>query len=229
MKNQMTNARSALKRAREIATNVPYELHDLSDYMSIVANDTLVPDGLITCLMLVTFDLQKGECGFNGLNKAEANVVLKKIGLEVLAYLPHFPLIIDKVADAPFAAEFRQLFDECKMFGKALPPVGETASYGFSEIEPGLIDISTKDRAAVLAALYNASKPQGMGFMHFDPTPMTVGEAEQLLSQTNYFDYLKGRVMKLDFSDNHIRTGGYNRDNGVGAAERAIGSCPNIA
>ena len=27
-------------------------------------------------------------------------------------------------------------------------------------------------KAAVLAALYNASKPQGMGFLQFNPKPM---------------------------------------------------------
>ena len=46
------------------------------------------------------------------------------------------------------------------------------------------------DKAAVLAALYNASKPVGMGFARYDPTPMTLEEARALLERDTYFDYL---------------------------------------
>ena len=53
------------------------------------------------------------------------------------------------------------------------------------------IEILGKEKGAVLAALYNNSKPQGMGFMEYDPTPMTVEEAQELLKKTTYFDYLK--------------------------------------
>lgn len=44
-----------------------------------------------------------------------------------------------------------------------------------------MINIADLDKAEVLAALYNASKPQGMGFMHYDPAPMGVEEARQHL------------------------------------------------
>ncbi len=44
-----------------------------------------------------------------------------------------------------------------------------------------MISINGLDKAAVLAALYNASRPQGMGFMHYDPKPMEVEEARTLL------------------------------------------------
>lgn len=79
-------------------------------------------------------------------------------------------------------------------------------------------------KADVLAALYNASKPQGMGFMQYDPKPMTSAEAEALLKQSTYFDYLKGRVMKVSLEGDEFETWGYDRDNGQGAAERAIAS-----
>ena len=80
------------------------------------------------------------------------------------------------------------------------------------------IDISRKDKAQVLAALYNASRPIGLGFLQYDPTPMTVEEARELLKQTTYFDYLKGRVMKVDLSGDELETRLYDRDNGDGAA-----------
>lgn len=44
-----------------------------------------------------------------------------------------------------------------------------------------MIDISNQDKAEVLAALYNHSKPQGLGMMHFDPSEMTTAEAKELL------------------------------------------------
>ena len=86
------------------------------------------------------------------------------------------------------------------------------------------IDISKMDKRAVLAALYNNSKPQGMGFLHFDPEPMTLEEAGEALKAQSYFDYYKGRVMKVDLSEDALRPWLYDRDNGPGAAARAIAS-----
>ncbi|MDP3900712.1 MAG: hypothetical protein Q8Q23_06595 [bacterium] len=84
------------------------------------------------------------------------------------------------------------------------------------------IALAGLNKADVLAALYNASKPQGMGFMHYDPKTMTREEAESLLKQITYFDYLKGRVMKVNLEGDELDTCGYDRDNGQGAAEQAI-------
>lgn len=89
-------------------------------------------------------------------------------------------------------------------------------------MESEAIDISTLDKGSVLAALYNASRPLGMGFMQYDPKPMQPEEATELLKHHTYFDYLKGRVMKLDFRGNVLRVDLYDRDNGSGAAQRAI-------
>ncbi len=79
-------------------------------------------------------------------------------------------------------------------------------------------------KAEVLAALFNASRPQGMGFLQYTPEPMSSGEASEILaSGVVYFDYLKGRVMKLSLKDDAgFEEWGYDRDNGSGAAERAI-------
>jgi len=86
-------------------------------------------------------------------------------------------------------------------------------------------------RAQVLAALYNGARPQGMGFLHYNPAPMTVEEAQGMLDKNpaRYFDYLKGRVMKVDLSgvDPAADNSGfderlYDRDNGRGAAQLLI-------
>ncbi len=85
-----------------------------------------------------------------------------------------------------------------------------------------MIDISKKSKAKVLAALYNASQPLGLGFMHYDPAEMTEQEAEGLLEKTDYFDYVKGRIMKVQLSGDTLDPRNYDRDNGEGAAQRAI-------
>lgn len=94
-----------------------------------------------------------------------------------------------------------------------------------------MVNIKGLSKAAVLAALYNASRPQGFGMLQFDPTPMTEAEASKLLEHTTYFDYLKGRVMKVNLQSNEsFDERLYDRDNGPGAAQSAIdkltGSAP---
>lgn len=63
------------------------------------------------------------------------------------------------------------------------------------------IDISKHNKADVLRVLYDAAKPQGMGILHYQSAPMTRDEADELLQQMNYFDYVKGRVMKVKIDD----------------------------
>ena len=88
-----------------------------------------------------------------------------------------------------------------------------------------MINIEGLDKATVLAALYNASRPQGMGFLHYNPKPMTTDEAEQLLAHTTSFDYLKGRVMKIDLkSGAEFEARWYDRDNGTNTAAMVIES-----
>ena len=84
------------------------------------------------------------------------------------------------------------------------------------------IDIKGVSKAKVLAALYNASQPLGMGFLHAKSQPMLEREAEALLKEQTYFDYLHGRVMKVDLSKDELEERLYDRDNGCGAAYDAI-------
>ncbi len=81
------------------------------------------------------------------------------------------------------------------------------------------------NKAEVLAALYNNAKVQGMGFLQADNKQMTTEEAKTILDESSdkYFDYLKGRVMKIRIAGDEVDTRLYNRDNGDGAAERVIG------
>lgn len=98
------------------------------------------------------------------------------------------------------------------------------------------INIAGIDKAELFAALYNHAKPLGMGMLHYDPTPLTKESAEKLMGlgddsarmfpgmgrRSMYFDYVKGRPLKIDLSGDELETALYNRDQGDGAAERIV-------
>ena len=84
------------------------------------------------------------------------------------------------------------------------------------------MDIRNLDKARILKALYNRAQCQGMGIFHYTPQPMTDEEAAALLNKTTYFDYVKGRVLKVNIKGDYLETALYDRDNGYGAAEYAI-------
>ena len=91
-----------------------------------------------------------------------------------------------------------------------------------------MIDISNKNKARVLMALYEGAKVQGMGFLRHDSNPMRYTEAVDLLKNQTFFDYHKGRVIKVDLSGDEFDPWGYDRDNGTGAAQRRVDSCPDF-
>lgn len=84
------------------------------------------------------------------------------------------------------------------------------------------MNIKGYDKAEILKILYDNSHPLGLGILHFRNENMTIEEARKLLKEETCFDYLAGRVMKIDLSSNELRTDLYNRDNGPGRAEELI-------
>lgn len=88
--------------------------------------------------------------------------------------------------------------------------------------ETGTIDLRPLDRAEVLRLLYNSARPQGLGFFHYKDEPMSTDEAKELLKTQTYFDYLHGRVMKVNLGGDGLRLHLYDRDNGAGAGLRAL-------
>lgn len=101
------------------------------------------------------------------------------------------------------------------------------------------ISLEGLDKAEVLMALYDAARPQGMGFLRYIPGPMPREEAERLVRTPEddvcdaatremfrrkdlYFDYIHGRVMKVNLSGDSLDPIFYDRDNGPGAAAAAI-------
>ena len=101
-----------------------------------------------------------------------------------------------------------------------------TTDFGVNVIGENEVDISNKDKAEVLAALYNNAPVQAMSWSR--AKPMTVRKARKILKRCTYFDYFHGKEMKISLESNVVDTRLYNRGNGDGAAERAISSCRNV-
>lgn len=87
-----------------------------------------------------------------------------------------------------------------------------------------MIDTKGLKKADVLAALYNNSRVQGLGFLQAVPGKMSPQEAQEILDKGyTYFDYLHGRVLKVDLKDDEgFEEYLYDRDLGRGAAQRVI-------
>ena len=86
-----------------------------------------------------------------------------------------------------------------------------------------MINIKGLDKAKVLKALYDASHVQGMGFLQAVPDgTVTVPHCRELLKHGTYFDYLYGRVLKVDLSGDEFDERLYERDNDPGSAGRAL-------
>lgn len=134
------------------------------------------------------------------------------------------PTITLGIERGPFASdedhqEALRSSKEATETGRQIVASGETSDE---------IDITGLDPAAVLAALYNASKPIGMGVLQARDGDMTVAEAQVLLAQTNNFDYLYGRPIKVTIPTDTSEPGtiinprNYDCNFGIGTAAAAI-------
>ena len=86
-----------------------------------------------------------------------------------------------------------------------------------------MVSIKGLDKARVLVALWRRSHGQGMSFL--DPKAgcdLTLDDARELLKERSYFDYLWGRVLKVDLSGDEFDPRLYDRDNFQGAAAEAV-------
>ncbi len=214
----LNNASDKFKEASKIK-NVPYEIsEDLCGYLSESVSSSITPVQLILLLEDVLDELFVGKnIPYKLANEAS----------RIMIYLRYFPLVIDKIADIEFSDAFRKTFEN--VFEKPIDKIEENAkTYGVTTLDNNWVDISNKDKAEVLASLYNCSHPHGLGYKEFTPEPLSIKEAKELLNSQTVFDYLKGRVIKINLSNSVINTYLYNRVNGEGAAERAISLCRNI-
>lgn len=157
----------------------------------------------------------------------------EKEGENTLPFIALVPQYVRQCTSPEFAHEFRKKYN-AEVLGltqEELPDV----DYGCVEVEPDVIDISDKDRNEVLAALYNASTPAGMGFAQYNPMPWTKEIASMYFEQFGQpndegviaFKWVMGRPLNCKFIDNLVYVAGYNNDNEWGLAQKAIATCSN--
>lgn len=94
-----------------------------------------------------------------------------------------------------------------------------------------LVSIKGLDKADVLLTLWNHSQMQGLSFLAF-AKELTKEDAKTAITEHTYtdmegktriyFDYFNGKVMKVDLTGDEFDPYLYDRDNGLGAAQRAI-------
>lgn len=228
-----------LKNARQTFLNPPkkayYEGMGLEEFDSFVrmlgyiSPNKLTPEELIVYLKFLIKDIKNGVCRFqnsSALKETFEKYLYMNTNLEM--WMTYFPSFIQAVSTPGFYNDFIELFK--KSFYQLESENDKAKDYGCVEVEPDVVDISNKDKAEVLAALYNYSKPIGMGIVQYDPTPMTVEVARMILEKKGYsFDYLKGRTMKVNLASDTVYVYGYNSDNNYpGLAQKAISTCKNI-
>ena len=92
------------------------------------------------------------------------------------------------------------------------------------------VDIRGLSKAAVLAAMFNASRPLGMGFLSSlsGPDSLDIEGAEKEIAKTLDcvyldFDYVFGRPLKLNLTEDSFDPRGFDRDNGgSGSAQKIV-------
>jgi hypothetical protein len=77
------------------------------------------------------------------------------------------------------------------------------------------------DRADVVAALYNAAVPRGMGFLGYRPGPMSEEDARKIVA-VEEFDYVGGRPLEVRFDGDDVDLSAYDDNFGHGTGELVI-------
>ena len=113
----MNNVKEKFSKARETCVGMSEEIYALTDYISVVANDSLVPMGLAICFVCVRDDIEKGRCGFGV--KAEFPEIFINRKAQVEAQFNYLVQVVDAIADEKFASKFREI---CKTYLGANPP-----------------------------------------------------------------------------------------------------------
>jgi len=209
-----------LENAKESFANAQSTFGDNEEVEFYHRFSKMIPDIVDVDTLILAFKIALKDVEMEGKNT-----------LPYIALVPHY---VRQCTSFEFAHEFRKKYN-AEILGltqEELPDV----DYGYIETEPDIIDISSKDRNEVLAALYNASTPIGRGFSEYNPMPWTKEIAKMYFERYGTvnseglicFKWIFGRPVNCKFGDGLVYVRGYNNDNEPGLAQRAIATCPNI-
>lgn len=86
-----------------------------------------------------------------------------------------------------------------------------------------MVSIKGLKKEVVLKALYDGSHLQGLGFLSAISS-FSIEDAEKCIKENPemHFDYLYGRVLKVDLSEDYFDPRLYDRDCGEGRAQKQI-------
>ena len=113
----MTNVKEKFANARELCAGMSEEIYALTDYISAVANDSLVPAGFLMMFACVMHDLEVKRCGFA--RAVEFPEYLIVHNMQVRAQMPYVLQVVDAIAEPEFADEVR--FQCLTTFGWNIP------------------------------------------------------------------------------------------------------------
>lgn len=113
MAAEMNNVREKLSQTRELCKGMPEEVYALTDYMSIIAKDSLVPAEMVLMFVLVLDDIQQERVSFPNAKSKEFLQVFMERKNQVLEQAVYFVQVIDEIADSEaFVQEFRYICKE---------------------------------------------------------------------------------------------------------------------
>jgi len=101
----MTDVRKKFADARELCPGMSEEVYAITDYLSVVANDSLLPNGFLMMFIGVMSDLNTKSCGFA--HEVELPVYLATHAVQVRAQMPYILQVVDAIAEEDFAAAVR--------------------------------------------------------------------------------------------------------------------------
>ncbi len=122
----LKNIKQKFASARELCPGMSDDIYALTDYISLVANDELVPSGLAVCMTLVMDDLQKGRNGLNPNKPLPEHLIQHKE--QVLAQMSYLPQVVDAIASEDFATEFRRVCEQVFGFNPPKRVIANTTS-----------------------------------------------------------------------------------------------------
>lgn len=204
------------------------EFELLINLIGYIIPNRVTPNELVDFIKILISDIKEKRCGFkNSVVFSKKFEIALEFGSNIDFWKTYIPSFLYAVTPSEFAIEAIRIFGE-KIYRLKLDD--SDVLYGFTEVSEDVIDISNKDKAEVLAELYNHSRPIGIGIANYDFFPMDVEEARLILEQSEgKFSYLKGRIMHVNFNSDFLYVGAYNRDNCIdGLAQLAISKCKNL-
>lgn len=116
----MNNVRKELKRSREVCPGLSDGAYYFMDYMSYMANDTLLPEGMEMAIKMCIYDILKKQNNTRCPESQESFEYLTRRPGEVLESASKSKDVIYQLASKEFAEAFEKLYNENALLYPAL-------------------------------------------------------------------------------------------------------------